>query len=73
MNTNNNNPFTTIKDFVQGNEKVKKTMETFEKAQKKYDESMGAYFTPKPKVKGSNSISTKGNYNVYISGTGRGY
>jgi len=73
MNTNNNNPFTTIKDFVQGNEKVKKTMETFEKAQKKYDESMGAYFIPKSKVKGSNSISTKGNYNVYISGTGRGY
>lgn len=73
MTINNNNPFTTIKDFVQGNEKVKRTMEIFEKAQKKYDESMGAYFTPKSKVRGSNSISTKGNYNVYISGTGRGY
>lgn len=73
MNTKNNNPFATIKDFVQGNEKVKKTMETFEKAQKKYEESMGACFVPKSKTKGSNSISTKGNYNVYISGTGRRY
>ena len=73
MITNKNNPFTTIKDFVQGNEKVKKTMEIFEEAQEKYDESMGAYLAQKSKVKGSNSISTKGNYNVYISGTGRGY
>lgn len=73
MTTKNNNPFTTIKDFVQVNEKMKKTIEIFEKAQKKYDESMGFYSMPKSKVKGSNSISTKGNYNVYISGTGRGY
>lgn len=73
MTTNSNNPFITIKDFVQGNEKVKRTIEVFEKAQKKYDESMGTYFSSKSKIKGSNSISTKGNYNVYISGSSRGY
>ena len=69
-----NNPFDTIKDFVQGNEKLKRALETFEKAQKKYDESVASMSYPtKPKSKGSNSVSTKGNYNVYISGTGRGY
>ncbi|OIP24403.1 hypothetical protein AUK11_03390 [bacterium CG2_30_37_16] len=69
-----NNPFNTIKDFVQGNEKVKKAMEVFEKAQKKYEESVASMsYTTKSKPKGSNSVSTKGNYNVYVSGTGRGY
>lgn len=68
------NPFDTIKDFVQGNEKVKKALEVFEKAQKKYEESVASIsYTRKSKPKGSNSVSTKGNYNVYISGTGRGY
>ena len=32
MTTNNNNPFTIIKDFVQGNEKVKRTMDIFEES-----------------------------------------
>ena len=69
-----NNPFNTIKDFIQGNEKLKKTLETFEKAQKKYDESVASMsYTTKSKPKGSNSASTKGNYNVYVSGTSRGY
>ena len=69
-----NNPFDTIKDFVQGNEKVKKALEVSEKAQKKYDESVASLsYTTKSKPKGSNSVSTKGNYNVYISGIGRGY
>lgn len=64
-----NNPFTIIKDFLLSNEK----MDVYKKAQKKYDESMGVYFTPKSKVKGSNSISTEGNYNIYVSGIGREY
>ena len=69
-----NNPFDTIKDFVQGNEKLKRALETFEKAQKKYDESVASMsYRMKSKPKGSNSISTKGNYNVYVSGTSRGY
>lgn len=71
--TPNDNPFATAQDFVQRNEKIKRAMEIFEKAQKRYDESMSASFVLKPKAKGSNSISTKGNYNVYISGAGRGY
>lgn len=69
-----NNPFDTIKDFVQGNEKVKKALEVFEKTQKKYDESVTSLsYTTKSNSKGSNSVSTKGNYNIYISGNSRGY
>lgn len=61
----NNNPFDTIKDFVQGNEKVKKALEVFEKAQKKYEEPIASIScTPKPKPRGSNSVSTKGGYNT---------
>ncbi len=70
----NNDPFNAINDFVQGDKKVKETMEVFKRAQKKYDESMNVITPVKSKPRGSNSTSTiKDNYNVYISGTGRGY
>lgn len=67
------NPFATIKDFIQNNKEAEKALRIYKEAQEKCEEVKNIYSCTKSKVKGSNSISTKGNYNVYVSGTGRGY
>lgn len=65
--------FQKIEEYVSGNKKVKKALQTFEKAQKNYESATFAMNFKKRKSNGSNAVSDKGSYNVHVSGTSRKY